>query len=557
MKYYFSKFLLFVFLIALSSRCYAQIGSGGTPWSFSNDGISNAYQHISVAFAPQEEDVEALDSEMYKPNHFARLIPLDIRPNESGTLELLDNGGSIWRLKLSAEGNQATSLYFQDFKLPQGVRLYVYSGVLKELKGAFTSKNNSPSGLFATSLIFSQEVILELNIPRGMDLGPWFTVSELSFSPLALFDFQGTKGFGTSDFCEVNINCSPEGDAWQDQKRGVARIQVKANGNLYWCTGTMVNNTSYDNTPYLLTADHCAFKSGGYASVDDLENWIFYFNYESLNCENPAQEPDLYSIKGCEKIAHGGFRGLTGSDFFLVKLNEDIPNEWNVYFNGWSAVDQTSGYGVTIHHPDGDIKKISTYDDELTTVGWSGNGLPSHWRVVWVETENNHGVTEGGSSGAPIYDEEGRLIGTLTGGLASCWAQSDPDYYGKFSYHWESNGSHDTTQLKPWLDPGNSGVLVMDGATLGVRPSKAHTNGPAFSLHPNPVDDHLNLVLQSPVQKTYTLEIVDLMGKTAYYDEFDANSAPLNIKVKQLKAGIYFLRLDAAATGGVQKFIKR
>ncbi len=55
------------------------------------------------------------------------------------------------------------------------------------------------------------------------------------------------------------------------------------------------------------------------------------------------------------------------------------------------------------------------------------------------------------------------MIGTLTGGLAGCDDPDKPDYYGKFSYHWQSNGTADTAQLKPWLDPDDTGVLSLDG----------------------------------------------------------------------------------------------
>ena len=73
-----------------------------------------------------------------------------------------------------------------------------------------------------------------------------------------------------------------------------------------------------------------------------------------------------------------------------------------------------------MHHPSGDIKKISTYSSNLNTSGWNGNGVQSHWRVYWTSNSNGHGVTEGGSSGSPIFRANGRIMGTLTGGGSYC-----------------------------------------------------------------------------------------------------------------------------------------
>jgi hypothetical protein len=316
----------------------------------------------------------------------------------------------------------------------------------------------------------------------------------------------------------------------------------------------MVNNTRYDNTPYLLTADHCAFKFGQYASEQDLGTWIFYFNYESPDCEDPPQEPQLFALTGCEKIAQGGNRGSTGSDFYLVRLMDEIPSEWNVYFNGWSTLNEGSQQGVTIHHPDGDIKKVSTYTDPLQTISWQGNGLPSHWLVYWVETPNNWGVTEGGSSGAPIFDPEGRLIGTLTGGLASCNNPTAPDYYGKFSYHWASNGSADTAQLKPWLDPDNTGVEVLDGSTIGIR---RNVSGPVklVEIYPNPATEIVTIKADVIQKDGVVFKIIDGMG--THFDEFIIDEKGIFVvDVSGLPSGIYFVTGASGDSRWAGKFSK-
>jgi PKD repeat protein len=59
---------------------------------------------------------------------------------------------------------------------------------------------------------------------------------------------------------------------------------------------------------------------------------------------------------------------------------------------------------------------------------------------------------------------QGYVIGTLTGGGSFCTNQSAPDQYGKMAFHWTNNGTATNRQLKPWLDPTNSGVLQLAGS---------------------------------------------------------------------------------------------
>lgn len=163
--------------------------------------------------------------------------------------------------------------------------------------------------------------------------------------------------------------------------------------------------------------------------------------------------------------------------------------------------------GVSIHHPAGDIKKISTYTSNLVTSGWNSNGLSSHWRVQWSATANGHGVTEGGSSGSPIFNYNNgnsRIIGTLTGGSSYCNATSSPDYYGKMSYHWDQNSASGNIKLKTFLDAGNSGIKVLDGSfdpCDGTTPPPAPT-GYCAATSTNCSYESINNVLLGTINNT-------------------------------------------------------
>lgn len=547
-----------VFFLFCSVVANAQLNEGGMPASSTMKKDIGSFQHV-VLQAPGIEELmqeDAEDQDGFRGERFAKLVPVNLNPLSSGTWQDLRNGQKIWRLKLSLEGSLASSLYFTDFNLPEDVSLFIYDEGGGSVKGAYTDRNNRENGLFASELIYSGTVVLELNIPADLQPGKWFTIAEITFVYDAYQLPDGSKGFGDSQFCEVNINCQPEGDNWQDEKKGVVRIQVKVSSSIYWCSGSMINNVRQDKTPYLLTADHCAYKFGVYATEQDLGSWIFYFNYESAGCADPQFEPQLFSLTGCEKIANEGTHGMEGSDFYLVKLLDIIPSSYPVYFNGWSTVDAPSSSGVTIHHPNGDIKKVSTYDEPLVSSSWQGNGLPSHWKVLWVQTQNNWGVTEGGSSGAPLFDNLGRMVGTLTGGLASCSSPELPDYYGKFSYHWDSNGLADTLQLKPWLDPDNTGAIALSGLMMGENEIE-FGKGEQLKIFPNPVGNELNVDYSQQVRHAFRVEILDMFGNTILHEQVDNPVGTISLQVGHLGPGIYFLRMSGEDSTVVRKIIKR
>ncbi len=257
--------------------------------------------------------------------------------------------------------------------------------------------------------------------------------------------------------------------AWENQIKGVARMSIKIGWNYYWCSGSLINNTDNDRTPYFLSAAHC----GEGSSSSDRNQWIFYFNYQASTCNGSSSGSN--SITGCQLKARDNSYADAGSDFDLVEFNMSIPDSYDVYYNGWNRTNSNddAGNGVGIHHPAGDIKKISTYDTPLQpSTFW--NGLPSHWKLIWAETVNGKSIMQGGSSGSPIFDSNGLIMGDLTGGYTSNSCETpSPAYYGKLWYSWDQNGSTSSTQLKPWLDPGNTGVEKLPGVSWEIIPPTA------------------------------------------------------------------------------------
>ena len=466
------------------------------PPSFIHKPTSEEIDHIYVN-PPSAEFIAEEIAETEKNGTFykiATLIPVNTNVKNSGTWETLDNGQLIWRLQLSSEGAKAAALYFDKFDIPAGAAVYVYTSDRKIVDGPYYRRDNPDGEAYMIGNIIGDDIIIEYDAPMNKSLDgvisynnttPIINIGEFGYVYRDEGGFErGTRagtGFGASESCEVNINCSV-GDSWRIQQRGVARIYVVEGSSAGYCTGTLINNTSNDGTPYFLTANHC----GPSASTFNFNQWKFRFNYEASGCTTPSSESTISyrDFTGCTKIAEGAIEG--GSDFYLLKLKnfttQDAINIGAIY-NGWDrSATAKSGGGAGIHHPAGDIKKISFFTSTPTSGTFSNCISGAHWTISWVNSGSKTGVTEGGSSGSPIFNSDGRVFGTLSGGSSSCNASSyyRKDLYGKMSVHWDNstNGTTNAYKLKPWLDPNNTGATTcnyLDPAG-GVAPPTPSTS---------------------------------------------------------------------------------
>jgi hypothetical protein len=212
----------------------------------------------------------------------------------------------------------------------------------------------------------------------------------------------------------------------------------------------MIMNTRMNFRNFFLTADHCAVTANNDHTV------VVYWNYESPVCGWLSGGSLAQNQRGATLRASKG-----DVDVCLIELDDDPDPEFNVYYAGWDRSGIPPAGSVGIHHPNGDEKAISYNDDALTTIdSCIGAGSDTHWEVD--DWEN--GTTEPGSSGSGLWDPDTHLlVGTLSGGSASCTVPWGEDCYGKFSVAWDS-GATPTTRLKDWLDPENTGAVSVPGS---------------------------------------------------------------------------------------------
>jgi len=448
--------LTLVLVFAVCFQVYTQIQQKAQPVSFSKN-LRQEVPFVSISPEPQQNIVSSKNER--QPLFAGYKVNIEENALDKGVWTETRSGIRVWRIGFTLEGSKGLNVYFKNVTLQKGDNLFIYNQSENTLLGAFTYFNNGK--FLATGFVPGDKLIVELNTYQESEAVP-FEIGELGVSVLPLTFVE--RGFGSADFCEVLVNC-PEGEDWKSERNGVARILVSESKALYWCSGTLVNNTNQDQTPYFLTANHC----GRDADSADYMQWVFYFNYESRDCEFPDNEPPYQTISGAHLISSSHTSTNSGSDFKLLLLADEVPKEYEPFYNGWDRSGSGGASGVGIHHPEGDLKMVSTYTSPLVSTNYNDptpDTEGKYWKVEWTETENGHGVTEGGSSGSPIFSQGGYVVGLLSGGRASCSMQDAPDYYGKFSYSWESNGTDSTWQLKPWLDPKNLNVERLPGFSL-------------------------------------------------------------------------------------------
>ena len=453
-----SRSILLFVLLALffvAPDLNAQISRGGEPYSWQNDFV------ISKIFMPVI-DVNALKAEDQEdqlmkdiPFRFAFGHTVDLNTANSGNWTNLANGDRVWMLEIESKGALSINLTFVDYYLPNGAKLFVYSPDRLYKIGALTEFNNKPHRRLGTAPIPGDKIIIEYFEPSDVDFQGVITIGTVAHAYRDIFklaeDYE--KGFGDSGDCNNNVVC-PEAENWENQVRSVAMITL-GNGTR-WCTGSLLNNVTNDKTPYFLTANHCV-------EGQTVSTMVFIFNYQSDICDPGGDGNDgelTKSVSGASLLENTNTPGPGNStdpmetDMALLLLSETPPDNYNVFYSGWDHSGIIPASTVGIHHPSGDVKKISFDDDAPQITGYfdlTGNGGgTTDWRIVnWED-----GTTEGGSSGSPLFNDNRQVIGQLHGGQANC-SNNVNDYYGRLALSFQF--------IAEWLDPNNTGVTSILG----------------------------------------------------------------------------------------------
>lgn len=487
---------------------------------------------------------DSISKEIAAPMRVAILYPLEVNMSNAGKWQTLADSQKVWKLTINAPQSHGVIVRYSDFYIPEGGKLYVYNEDNKKDSWIYTHNQNPNGGRYSNEVLSGDKITLEYVAPKASAEQARLNILEIGYKYREVeesFYVYDNKLKSFNDYrnrCMPNINCD-EGRYWQNQKKGVVRIRVQTSvSTLAICTGSLVNNTNEDKAPYILTAYHCFFSHNG-KPLYNLETTEFNFNYETPECENSSVEPPFNQIYGADMLVANPMFG--GSDGVLLKMKQNIPSTWSVYYNGWSRENNPNNIesGAIIHHPQGDVKKITLYAKSPISGAWDGQGGPSapgaHWLVNY-----SVGATEPGSSGAPMFNQNGLIVGTLSGGSSSCNRPMLADYYGKLWYHWDQSADP-SLHMSQYLDPKYNGTAQsLGGLDVTGTPNPNPGDQPALIVF---IKDNKLYINTREILKR--ISIFDLSGRKVFSKSGSFDGSTYDIDITGWNNGVYAVSVDA------------
>ena len=441
-----------IYLLVFANVLVAQT-IAGKPCSISKEIIPTTIFH-TMESVNSEDEIAANESQASghseKIMKYGKELKVDFDLLNSFEKVSLANGDVVYQLGIYCPNAVSINVVFDRFNLKMGSRLYLVGVKSNEYVGAYTSLNNSNANVLGTELVNDSKVIIELFEPKE-NIGTSILHLSSVIHGFRSLETLVKRSLNSSGICNIDVNC-PQGKGFEKQRNAVAIMINSAGG---FCTGTLMNTTAGPFKPYLLSAYHCGTNPA---------SWIFRFRWESpeANADCGTSKPSVdgpkdMSINGATLVA-----SYKTTDFILCELNSAPNPQWNVFYAGWDKSGTIPQKGIGIHHPIADIKKVSLDYKPLIAEAFNKGEPRNHWRTNW-----DQGITESGSSGSPLFDQNHRVVGQLHGGDSDCISKFLTDYYAKLSESWNGGGTS-STRLSDWLDPVDAQVDFIDGSSLSI-----------------------------------------------------------------------------------------
>ena len=327
----------------------------------------------------------------------------------------------VWTMAVESSNATGLRLHITDMNLPENASLYIYND-RNEAFGAYTGKGPNMDGDFWTNTVSGPLAYLQLHVTgeNALDtlkstgfnvsgvghLGSKFLIPFLQ--ELRSSDYELS---GVNSLCSYNASCVMDASCYttstyayiNTHKYAVAYMEFVSGAYIYLCTGGLLNNTRNDLTPYFLTANHCISKSTEAASLE------CYFQYWTASCGGACYDP----VPVCPRTVGATIKAGSSKtgDFTLLQLSQAAPA--GSVFLGWSSTAVANTNGAVLYrlsHPQGAPQAFSKH--AVSTTAPTCRSWP---RGKWIYSKDTIGATEGGSSGSPVVNANGQVVGQLSG----------------------------------------------------------------------------------------------------------------------------------------------
>ena len=455
-------FTVILFCFTVNNALYGQISHGGMPRFHASSLLKSSTDNNFFIEMPAF-DIESLleedkldESDIQRSFRFAHKFYVDIEKGKSGKNFTLPDGTKIWQVGIRSKGAYSINVFFSEYNIPEGARLFLYNSDKTHIIGAFTHENNSEDNILPIQPVAGEEIIIEYEEPANAAFEGQLKISEVNhdYKDLLKYDFKIDPPSNVDITCMPDILCQ---DPDNDNARSTVLVII--NG-ITSCSGSLLNTTNNDGEPVLLTAVHCLnglnFSAPNDNYVKAAGTIVSFFNYRKPVCSLRMMATQEMSLAGAIPLSIA-----IKNDMALLRFKDTPPDYYKPYYAGWN-VNPSAGNNnpfVNIHHPQGLVAKYGSAETTLSIKDFEVQifNPQAHWEVSsWTE-----GATAGGSSGSPLFDNQGLVIGGLSGGHSLCsngFPNSKADYFFALYKSWEYPANIGNT-LKSCLDPLNSGVL--------------------------------------------------------------------------------------------------
>lgn len=418
-----------------------------------------------------------LVKELSIPMDFSRerLTPGQIaRHDVLGAVRGRADGGFDWSGAIRSQSATASRIHFTGVDLPDGAALYVYTREGMAF-GPYTGRGPNGTGEFWSNTVAGGEVMIQLHAAGG---APRFTIAGFGHLTDAFQLGQNLRpvanagnvpcSFNAS--CVVDAACVAANAAVNVAEDAVAHMLFASGAYLYICSGGLVaDSDTATNIPYFMTANHCISRA---SEASSLETFFFYRAPSCGSCPDPGAA----STTGASIVA-----GSKTGDFTLLRLSQNAPS--GAAFLGWNSTPIATVNNAALYrlsHPKGAPQSYSAH------VVDTSKGTCRSWpRGSWIYSTDILGATEGGSSGSPVVNAAGQLVGQLSGGCGFnvndvCDTASNATVDGAFAAYYSS--------VSQFLGAGSGGGGCTDADGDGICASAGDCNDNNPNIYPGAND---------------------------------------------------------------------
>ena len=394
--------------------------------------IAGFAQDVNVDVSFRKVDLSKLKGRAHRMQH--------------GALERAADGGYVYTTELSSPGAVALRVQFAGFSLPAGTAMYLYNDE-GQVFGPYSGRGPLGNGEFDSNTLSGDTVTLQL---RHTGPASDRALRDTRFRIVGLGHIRprfmaGECGYNAD--CVTNAKCDSN-NAVADAENAVAHMLYRSGRSYYICSGGLINDSDdTNNLPLFLTANHCISKGREAGSLEA------FFKFASNNCGDTSLcEASYASLRDSFDRTLGASIVSTGNaaDYTLLRLSEAAPA--GSAFLGWNEAPVAFSDGEVLHrisHPQGAPQSYSSHVVDVTA------GQCQSWpRGDRIYSRDVVGATEGGSSGSPVVNSAGEIVGQLSGACGTnlndnCDAQNNATVDGAFAAYFG--------EVESFLAPGGGG----------------------------------------------------------------------------------------------------